>query len=79
MNLKNYISSGILELYVFNLLSDTEKKEVETNMDNYTKIKEEVNNIQDALENYLYIYLTTTPPNIWDKIQSEIRVLNKPK
>lgn len=55
MNLQPYIASGILELYVLDLLSPAEKIGVERMLKVYPILKEEVLAIESALENYAHI------------------------
>lgn len=52
MNLQPYIASGILELYVLDLLSQDEKIGLERMLKVYPILKEEVLSIENALENY---------------------------
>ena len=52
MDIKKYISSGILELYVFGMLGEAERKEVEQNVLKYPEIKSELNKIEQSLELY---------------------------
>ncbi|RZL30872.1 MAG: cupin domain-containing protein [Pedobacter sp.] len=54
MNLQPYIASGILELYVLDLLSQDEKIGVERMLKVYPLLKEEVLAIENALENYAH-------------------------
>lgn len=49
METKEYIDSGILELYVYGLLSDTENEEVTTMANTHPEIKEEVLAIEKAI------------------------------
>lgn len=53
MNIKQYLSSGILEQYAFGLLSPTERSEVEANLQQYPELVEELHKIEFALEQYL--------------------------
>lgn len=48
MNIKNYISSGILEAYVLGELKESEKQEVERNADEYPEVYEEIRHIKEA-------------------------------
>lgn len=48
MNIKDYISSGILEAYVLGELSGKEKEEVERNADEYPEVYKEVRQIKEA-------------------------------
>lgn len=49
MDIQNYISSGILELYVYGALSEKESREVSLMLKKYPEIKEEVREIENAL------------------------------
>ncbi|CAN5604222.1 hypothetical protein BH23BAC1_BH23BAC1_09470 [soil metagenome] len=51
MNIKNYISSGILESYVLGELSREERIEVERNAEEYSEINEEIRHIKEAFHN----------------------------
>lgn len=62
MNTKEYIESGILELYVFGKLSPQEEREVEKNADQYPDIKEEISNIEIAFEQYALSKGVLPPP-----------------
>jgi hypothetical protein len=48
METKEYINSGILELYVYGLLSDTENEEV-TTWNTHSEIKDEIIAIEKQL------------------------------
>lgn len=49
METKEYINSGILELYVYGLLSDTENEEVTTMANTNSEIKDEIIAIEKAI------------------------------
>ena len=68
MNLQPYIASGILELYVLDLLSQAEKIGVERMLKVYPILREEVLAIESALENYARI--NAIPPS--KKLEKEI-------
>lgn len=53
MNVKEYISSGILELYVSGALSEKEMAEVTVMMKKYPEIREEVEKIENTLIKFL--------------------------
>ena len=48
-NLKEYIESGILELYVYGALSDTENVEVYKVLKEHPEVREEVKEIEKSL------------------------------
>lgn len=52
-HINNYIESGILELYVLDIVSDIEKESVENMMALHPEIREEVEQISLAIEAYL--------------------------
>jgi mannose-6-phosphate isomerase-like protein (cupin superfamily) len=68
LNLQPYIASGILELYVLDLLSQAEKIGVERMLKVYPILREEVLAIETALENYAHI--NAIPPS--KKLEKEI-------
>lgn len=62
MNIKEYIESGILEMFVFGKLSKTEEEEVLRNANQYPEIKEELTKIELAFEQYAISYGVPPPP-----------------
>ena len=81
MNISNYIASGVLELYVNGLLSETEKREVEALAAQNPEIQQEIFHIEEALENYALAHRQTPKRNmkqaILDNIDAE-ESRNKP-
>jgi anti-sigma-K factor RskA len=53
VNIKEYISSGILEAYVLGDLSDQERRDVEKNLGLYPELKEELTLIEETQEQLL--------------------------
>jgi len=51
LNIEEYISSGILELYVAGVLEDDVSKEVSKHINKHSEINSEVNNIENAFIN----------------------------
>lgn len=51
-NTKDYIASGILELYVLGVTSEKENREIERISLSHIEVREEIENIQDAIESY---------------------------
>ena len=78
MDIKKYISSGVLELYVFGMLPEAERKAVEQNMLKYPEIKAEVNVIEKSLELYAEGTKMQASPgleaSIMDKVNQTDRV-----
>lgn len=54
MNMREYIDSGILELYVFGLLTEAENKEVKEMADKHPEVQEEILSIEKAVINLSY-------------------------
>lgn len=52
MNLKFYIESGILEQYALGLLSEAEKLSVKRMLNLHVELRDELERIQSAMENY---------------------------
>ena len=52
MNIKEYISSGILELYVLGMLSEEESREVTRLVNKHPALQTEVDKIQQSLQAY---------------------------
>lgn len=76
MNVKNYIESGILELYVMGKLSDTEVREVEQNIAQHPEIKAEVDAIEAAIEDYAMLHQIQPSPGGFAAIQQKINNSN---
>ena len=53
MNIKEYISSGVLEAYLLGELSAQERREVETNLQQYPALRNELAKIEEAQESFL--------------------------
>jgi hypothetical protein len=48
MNTREYIESGVLELYIFGKLSKSENEEVQVYANEYPEIKQEIESIEKA-------------------------------
>ena len=72
MDIKAYISSGILELYCTGALTEHENREVEALARQYPEVKSEINNINSALDQYARQYAITPSPDLKAKILNEI-------
>jgi anti-sigma-K factor RskA len=83
MNVKEYISSGIIESYVMGLASEAERQEFEANCAQYSEIAEARNNFELALENQLLGDALTIPAflkqQVESRIQSVVSEINQPK
>ena len=68
MDLKTYIESGILELYVLGQLSPEEVKEVEDMQVKHVEIQREIHEISISLEKYGQVNAIKAPSHIADRI-----------
>ena len=77
MNIREYIESGAIELYVMNALSESEAAEVEALALQNPEILAEIEEVQSVMQLYAQTYAYTPRPElkdqILDKIQSELK------
>jgi anti-sigma-K factor RskA len=73
-NIKEYISSGILEIYVMGSLSSEEMAEVEQMAAAHPEIAEELNDVQNAVNNYSGAYKRTPRPLVREELMQKIEV-----
>jgi mannose-6-phosphate isomerase-like protein (cupin superfamily) len=79
LNLSAYIESGILELYVLDLLDDTERAGVERMLATHQKIRDELTLIQQHFEDYANVNRIEPPLPLRDTIVDSILNLQKEK
>lgn len=72
MNIEEYISSGILEAYVFNELSETEMREVEEMLKKYPELQDELKAIELGLEDMAMATAVQPKSGLKDSILSAI-------
>lgn len=72
MNNKEYIESGVLELYVFGQLDAAEMKEVEAKCAQHPDIKAELDAIQGSVSGYASTSARQPDPALRDKILSQL-------
>ncbi len=63
-NIKNYINSGILELYVLGVASEKENEEVEKMASSYPQILSEIEQIAMSMEAYVQHHAVAPDPTI---------------
>jgi anti-sigma-K factor RskA len=73
MNVKEYISSGIIESYVMGLASEAERREFEDNCAQYPEIAEARNAFELALEEHLLKESAAPPLPLKDQIHDKIK------
>lgn len=72
MTSKEYIESGILELYVFGTLSEAENQEVQQMMADYPAVRQEVIAIEDAVINLSQSVAPRLSATNYEKIRNQI-------
>jgi len=73
MNVKEYISSGIIESYVLGMASEAESQEFETNCAQYPEIAEARNAFEIALEEQLVKDSLAAPVFLKDQVKEKIK------
>jgi len=73
LNTKDYISSGILELYVAGALSEAEQRAVEALAAEHPDIREELESIEIAMESYAMKHAVAPNAVTFDAILSKIQ------
>lgn len=79
MNLQEYISSGIIESYVLNQVSDEERAELEAMATKHPEIKAEIRAVEEVLVNYAMAHSKTPPPDLKQQIFSKIQMPQSPE
>jgi anti-sigma-K factor RskA len=77
VNIKEYISSGILEAYALGDLSDAERAEVEKNLRQYPELQAELSLIEETQENLLRKFAKTPVSEVRTKILRSIDQPNR--
>ncbi len=73
MDIKEYISSGIIENYVLGYVSPQEKQEVECMSHIYPEIKAELEQLQTTIENIAFTLEKNPPAHLKSKILDAIK------
>nr|WP_068888764.1 cupin domain-containing protein [Pedobacter panaciterrae] len=73
MNLQTYIESGILELYVLNLLDESERLMVQSMVSKNPELKIEIQEIELALENHALKYAIEPSAGLKEKIEQSLK------
>lgn len=72
MDIQEYISSGILELYVCGALTDQESREVSTTLREHEEVRSEVEEIETALQNLALATAPYNPENLLASIKAKL-------
>ncbi len=79
MDVREYISSGVLDLYAMGALSTSEIKEVETMCTSYPEVAAELRKIQDTLNDYSKVHSRNPRPEVRASMMSKITATEKGK
>ena len=79
MNNKEYIESGVLELYVFDQLTEAERREVEGMCSRHPEVQAELHAIQDSVNGYASDHKRTPKPEMREKILSQLDLVDAPE
>ena len=77
MNIQSYIESGILDLYVADALSPTERQEVAEMAANYPAIRSEINSIEQSIEQFAQLNKRQPNANVKVKLLEAIEKIEK--
>lgn len=72
MNVTEYIASGILESYVMGAVSDQERREVECLSSIYPDIRQELDQLSVAIEQYAQAYSVEPPSSVKEQLLKQL-------
>jgi anti-sigma-K factor RskA len=72
MNIPDYITSGILESYALGTVSDQERREVECLSGIYPEVRQELDRLTLALENYALLHSVEPPTDMQERIRARL-------
>jgi hypothetical protein len=75
MNIKEYISSGIIEAYVMGAASETETHELLYLKSHYPQVQQALEEVEQDMERVAQYMAVLPPPNVWEKIEGSINEL----
>lgn len=78
MNIPDYIASGMLESYALGTVSDQERREVECLSGIYPEIRQELDRLTLALENYALLHSVEPPADLQARIRARLTVNETP-
>lgn len=77
MDIKEIISSGLLELYILGIASNEQKSQVESWITKYPEVSAEIMAIEKSMETYAVAYGVEPAPSVKDDLFTEISKGNK--
>jgi anti-sigma-K factor RskA len=79
VNTREYIESGVLELYVYDQLSEAERIQVEDIATQFPEVRTELNAIQEAVNGYADSHKLTPDPALKNKILLKLGLEDAPE
>ena len=79
MDIKTYISSGILENYVLGATTEQENKKIQRLAQQYPEVEAEIEANKKALMDYIMLYEEEPPEEMQDKIWEELSTIKTPE
>ncbi len=72
MNVKNYIESGILSLYVLGIATEEEAEEIEQLAATHPEIKQALTELQEAMDHYAAQFEVAPPAHLKEKVLNQL-------
>jgi len=79
MNIKHYISSELLELYVYGALSEKENAEIYSALKQYPEIEEEIKEVKTSLIKLTSATASYNPECLFNRIKEKLNFSNVEK
>jgi len=79
LDIKEYISSGVIETYLLGIASPHEVAELESLRKQHLEIELAIQEVQDTIEGFAMSHLETPPAKVKDKLWSELGLLESSK
>lgn len=79
MDIKEYISSGVIETYLLGIASPQEVAELESLRKQHPEIELAIQEAQDIIEGFAMSHLETPPAKVKDKLWAELGLLESSK
>ena len=78
MDIQEYISSGIIELYVLGMLSEQEAAEVHAYARQYPEVQQAIDSYEASLEQYARLHAVQPPAALQEKIWHRLQAGSRP-
>lgn len=79
MDIKEYISSGIIETYLLGIATPQEAAELETLRKQYVEVEQAIREAQETMDAFALTHLETPPPQVKENLWAELGLSEKSK